>query len=74
MDTKLECGVRVRVKPLPDIHNFLHGAVGMIVKPPSEHALRERRLVRFDQPVVNPYGGVVAQSWLDESMVEVVNE
>lgn len=69
---QLEMGMRVRVKPLQDIHQFLHGAVGMIIPSPSEHVMRERRLMRFDQDIPHPYGGKQATMWVSPDMVEVV--
>jgi hypothetical protein len=68
----LELGTRVRIRPLPDIHKFLHGATGMIIPAPSQHVLRDRKFVRFDNDIAHPYGGVMRSIWVDESMVEVV--
>lgn len=73
MGRQLELGTRVRIKPLADIHQFLHGAAGMVIPPPSEHVMRDRKLVRFDIDVRHPYGGVMRTMWVDETMVEVLS-
>lgn len=73
METTLHFGMKVRVKPLSEIHQFLHGAVGMIIPSPSEHTMRERKLLRFDKDIVHPYGGVMRSMWVDNTMVEVLD-
>ncbi len=71
--TQLDIGTRVRVRPLNDIHAFLHGARGTIVNPPTSQMARDRRLMSFDEAVTHPYGGVLRTLWVSPEMVEVLS-
>jgi len=71
--SSLEFGMRVRVLLLPDIHQFLHGATGMVVQPPSQTVMRERKYIKFDKEVRHPYGGHINAIWVSDSMVEVIS-
>lgn len=67
-------GVRVRLLEQTDLAKFLWGVTGVVIKAPSENAMRERKFLALDKPVIHPYGGILEKIWVDESMVEVVNE
>lgn len=72
MIERIEEGVRVRLIQTQDLAKFLWGATGIVIKAPSEHAMRERKFVHLDKPVIHPYGGILEKIWVDESMVEIV--